>query len=310
MAGKFRFGLQISKSGSGKEWAETARKIEDLGFSTLLVPDHFDNQFAPLIALASAAAATTSLRVGVLVLDNDYRHPLVLAKELATLDRLSDGRLEIGLGAGWMISDYEQSGMAYDSPGVRIRRLEEGVKIIKSCLTGQQFSFSGSYYNITNHQGTPKPAQLPRPPLLLAGGSKRMLSFAAREADIVGINFSLAKGRVSPEVAATGTPTATAEKIRWIREAAGDRWTGLEINSTVFFTVVTEDRQGTAERLALGFGTTPADLLGSPHAAIGTIDQIVDNLQQQREEYGISYIGFSGNVFEAVAPVVGKLAGT
>ena len=310
MAHKFRFGVQISKARSGQEWAETARKIEDFGFSTLLVPDHFDNQFAPLIALASAAASTTALRVGALVLDNDYRHPLVLAKELATLDLLSEGRLEIGLGAGWMTSDYEQSGMAYDPPGVRIRRLEEGVKIIKSCLAGQQFSFAGSYYNITNHQGTPKPVQSPHPPLMLAGGSKRVLSFAAREADIVGVNFSLAKGRVSPEVAASGTPAATAEKIRWIREAAGDRLEKLEINSTVFFTVVTEDRQGTAERLGMGFGMPAMDLLGSPHAAIGTVDQIVEHLQRQRDEYGFSYIVFSGNVFEAVAPVIRKLAGT
>ncbi len=307
---KFRFGVQISKARSGEDWVEKARKIEELGYSTLLMPDHFDNQFAPLTALATAAASTSTLRIGGLVLDNDYRHPLVLAKELATLDVLSNGRLEIGLGAGWMISDYEQSGIVYEPAGVRISRLQEAVTIIKSCLIGDSFSFTGRHYQITNHQGTPKPVQSPHPPLMLAGGAKRVLSFAAREADIVAVNFSLAAGRVSPEVAVTGTPAATAEKIGWIREAAGDSFERLEINTTVFFTVVTEDRQATAERLAMGFGMQPEDLLGSPHAAVGTVAQIADDLQRWREEYGISYVVFQGNVFEAVAPVVRQLAGT
>lgn len=306
----FRFGIQLSRARSSEDWIEKARKIEDLGFSTLLVPDHFDNQFAPLTALAVAATATSTLRVGGLVLDNDYRHPLVLAKELATLDVLSDGRLEIGLGAGWMLSDYEQSGIAYESAGVRISRLREAVSIVKSCLSGESFSFSGRYYQITNHQGTPHPIQSPHPPLMLAGGGKRVLSFAAQEADIVGVNFSLAAGRVSPEVAATGTPEATVEKIGWIRRAAGNRIDQLEINTTVFFTAVTEDRQGTAERLGGGFGMKPEDLLASPHAAIGSVDQIAEQLLRQREEHGFSYIVFQGNVLEAIAPVVGRLAGT
>ncbi len=310
MAHKFRFGVQLSRAHSGEDWAEKARKIEDLGFSTLLMPDHFDNQFAPLTALATAAASTSTLRVGGLVLDNDFRHPLVLAKELATLDVLSSGRLEIGLGAGWMISDYEQSGIAYEPAGVRIARLQEAVSIVKSCLRGEPFSFTGRYYRITNHQGTPKPVQSPYPPLMLAGGGRRILSFAAREADIVAVNFSLAAGRASPEVTATGTAAATAEKIGWIRAAAGDRLEQLELNTTVFFTVVTEDRQGTAERLAAGFGMQPADLLGSPHASIGTVEEIADDLIRKREEYGFSYIVYQGNVFEAVAPVVRRLAGT
>jgi len=306
---KFRFGVQLSRAHSGEDWVEKARRIEDLGFSTLLMPDHFDNQFAPLTALAAAAASTSALRVGGLVLDNDFRHPLVLAKELATLDVLSGGRLEVGLGAGWMISDYEQSGIAYELAGVRIARLQEAVSVIKSCLRGEPFSFAGHYYRITNHQGIPKPVQSPYPPLMLAGGARRVLSFAAKEADIVAVNFSLAAGRASPQVTATGTPAATAEKIGWIRAAAGDRFEQLELNTTVFFTVVTEDRQETAERLAAGFGLQPADLLGSPHAAIGTVEEIADDLVRNREEYGFSYIVFQGSVFEAVAPVVRQLAG-
>ena len=309
MSRKFRFGVQLSRARSGEDWIEKARKIEDLGFSTLLMPDHFDNQFAPLTALAAAAATTSSLRVGGLVLDNDFRHPLVLAKELATLNVLSNGRLEIGLGAGWMIADYEQSGIAYESAGMRIARLQEAVSIIKSCLSGEPFSFSGQHYHISSHQGTPKPVQSPHPPVMLAGGSGRVLSFAAREADIVAINFSLAAGRVSPEVAATGSPEATEQKIGWIRAAAGDRFEQLELQTTVFFTVVTNDRQATAERLATGFGTTPADLLGSPHAAIGTGEEIAADLIRKRDEWGFSYVVFQGNVFEAVAPVVRQLAG-
>ena len=272
MSRKFRFGVQLSRARSGEDWIEKARKIEDLGFSTLLMPDHFDNQFAPLTALAAAAATTSSLRVGGLVLDNDFRHPLVLAKELATLDVLSNGRLEIGLGAGWMIADYEQSGIAYESAG------------------------------ISSHQGTPKPVQSPHPPVMLAGGSGRVLSFAAREADIVAINFSLAAGRVSPEVAATGSPEATEQKIGWIRAAAGDRFEQLELQTTVFFTVVTNDRQATAERLATGFGTTPADLLGSPHAAIGTGEEIAADLIRKRDEWGFSYVVFQGNVSKPSPP--------
>ena len=208
---------------SAEDWAEKARKIEDLGFSTLFIPDHFGDQFAPLIALATAAAATKTLRLGTLVLDNDFRHPLMLAKELATLDVLSNGRVEAGVGAGWMTTDYEFSGIPYDSPGVRIEKLKETLAILKGLWGDEAFSFAGKHYNITNHDGTPKPAQKPHPPLLVGGGGKRVLRLAAREADIVGVNFVLAEGMVNPKVAVTGSATATAEKLAWIQRRRGRR---------------------------------------------------------------------------------------
>lgn len=310
MPRKFRFGVQISRAPSGDEWAEKARKVEDLGYSTLFVPDHFDNQFAPIPALMRAADATSTLQLGALVLDNDYRHPLVLAKELATLDVLSGGRTVVGLGAGWMRSDYEQSGIAYESASIRIARMAEALKIIKGLFADGPFSFSGRYYDIANHEGTPKPVQKPHPPILVGGGGKRVLTIAAQEADIVGVNFSLAEGTVNPRVAATGTAEATARKIAWIRDAAPERFDELELNVTVFFCVVTDDREGTAGRIAQGFGLTGPELLGSPHVLIGTVEEIVDDLHRRREEYGFSYIVFSGDVADAMAPVAKRLTGT
>jgi probable F420-dependent oxidoreductase len=307
---KFRFAIQTSRANSAQEWTEKARKIEELGFSTLFIPDHFGDQYAPLIALAAAGAATSQLRLGMLVLDNDFRHPLVLAKELATLDVLTNGRVEAGIGAGWMTTDYEFSGIPYESPGVRIDKLKETLAILKGLWGEGPFSHSGTHYTITNHEGTPKPAQRPHPPLLVGGGGKRVLRLAAREADIVGVNFVLAEGMVNPKVAVTGSAVATSEKIAWIKDAAGARMNDIEMNVTVFFTFVTDDRTAMAERIAGGFGMPASDVLESPHALIGTVDQIVEDLQRRREQYGFSYIAFSGDVFDSIAPVVSRLAGT
>jgi probable F420-dependent oxidoreductase len=310
MSRAFRFGIQTSNAASAEAWAAKARKIEDLGYASLFVPDHFGDQLAPLIALTAAASATKTLRLGTLVLDNDFRHPVVLAKELATLDLLSGGRVEAGIGGGWMRSDYDESGIPFERPGLRIARLAEAVAVLKGCFAGGPFSFAGRHYSITNYNATPKPVQQPHPPLLIGGGAKRVLSFAAREAQIVGVNFVLAEGVVNQNVAVTGSAPATAEKIAWLRDAAGARFADLELNVTVFFTFVTDDRHGMAERLAGGFGLSPEEVLESPHALVGSIDQIVDDLQRRRQEYGFSYIVFSGDVFEAMAPVVKRLAGT
>ena len=310
MARAFRFGIQISKASSGSEWTEMARKIEDLGYSSLMVPDHFGDQYAPMPALMAAADATSTLRVGTLVLDNDYRHPLVLAKELATLDVLSGGRVEVGLGAGWMTSDYEQSGIPHDRAAVRISRFQEGLTIIKGLFGDDPFSFSGEYYTITNIDGLPKPIQKPHPPILIGGGGRRVLSIAAREADIVGVNFSLAEGEVNPAVAATGTAEATREKVAIVREAAGDRMNDIEMNVMVFLGQVTDDAAGMAERVSSGFGMPADEVRRSPHVLIGSIDEISDTLVQRREEYGFTYICFSWDVMEAMAPVVQRLAGS
>src|SRR3954452_5801741 len=179
---KLRFGIQTNKADSGPAWAELARKVEGLGYSSLFLPDHFGDQLAPLPAMMAAAAATTTLRVGALVFDNDYKHPVVLAKELATIDRLSGGRVEIGLGAGWMRTDYEQSGIPYDAPSVRVDRFEEGLAIIAGLMGADPVTFSGTHYQVDGMVGLPRPIQSPRPPILIGGGMKRMLTIAGRQA--------------------------------------------------------------------------------------------------------------------------------
>lgn len=309
MAGKFRFAVQTSRGRTREDWVQKARKIEDLGYSTLLIPDHFDNQFAPVPALTAAAMATTTLRVGGLVFDNDYRHPLVFAKEMATLDVLSNGRVEVGIGAGWMKSDYDASGIAYDRPGVRISRLDEALTIIRGLFGADPVDFAGKHYTITGHNGLPKPVQQP-PPIMVGGGGRRVLQMAARKADIVAVNFNLEPGAVNRQVMQTGDAPATDEKIAWIREAAGDRFAALELNVTVFVSVVTDTRDAVIEQIAKGFGLSPADALQSPHLLVGSAGQIAETLQERRERFGFSYIALSGDGFEAMAPVVKQLAGT
>lgn len=308
MAKKFRFGVQTARGAGREDWAEKARKIEDLGYSTLVIPDHFDDQLAPMPAMMAAAAATTTLRVGSLVLDNDYKHPLVHAKEAATLDVLSGGRLELGLGAGWMKTDYDASGIAYDPPGVRISRFAEGLKIIKGLLEDGRVDFSGRFYTIRKHEGTPKPVQKPLP-ILVGGGGKRVLSIAAREAQIVGVNFNLEQGAVNRDVLQSGAASTTDDKITWIRDAARERFTELELNVTIFVAVVTDDTDAMAERIAPAYGMSAADVLESPHVLVGSIDQMAETLQRRRDRYGFSYIAFSGDGFERLAPLVKKLAG-
>jgi len=310
MTRPFRFGVQMIRARSREEWAERARKTEDLGYATLLMPDHFNDQLAPLPALMTAADATTTLRVGTIVLGNDYRHPLVLAQEAATLDLLSGGRLELGIGAGWMRSDYDASGMAFDRPGVRIERLREALAILKGLFADGPFSFAGKHYTITNHEGRPKPVQTPHPPILIGGGGRRVLRLAAREADIISINFNLAPGTVNQQVLQTGTGTSTEEKVGWIREAAGDRFDRLELNAIPFTAVVSDDASQLAERMATGFGVAPDELLDSPHVLLGSIDEMVETLQRRRERFGISYVVFPEERYEQLAPVVARLAGT
>jgi probable F420-dependent oxidoreductase len=307
---RFRFGAQLSFAGSGVEWANKARRVEELGFAALCVPDHFDDQLAPFPALVAAGAATTSLRVGTLVLDNDYRHPLLVAKEAATVDLLTGGRLELGMGAGWLRRDYEQAGIPCDPPGIRIDRLEEGVAVVKGLLAGGAFSFRGKHYEINGHPGTPLPVQRPRPPILVGGGGRRILSLAGREADIVSVNFDLRSGSLGPHLGATATAEVTAERVRWVREAAGDRFDDVELSYTVYLTLVTEDREAVAAGLGSGFGLDAEQALSMPNFAIGTVAQIADELERRRDELGFSYVVVGGECHEAMAPVVARLAGT
>ncbi len=280
-----------------------------MGFEALYLPDHFDTQLAPFAALMSAADATTRLRVGTLVLDNDYRHPVVTAKEAATLDVLSEGRLDLGLGAGWMVDDYEQSGIRFDSAATRIGRLEEAVRIIKGLFTGEPFSFTGKHYSVKGIEGFPAPVQKPHPPILLGGGGRKMLSFAAREADIVHINYDLREGRINPTLVKTGMADRTLEKVGWVEQAAADRMDRIELAMTVFLASVTEDREGFAASVAAGIEADPHDVLQMPHFLIGTIDEIVEQLEQRRERYGFSNVVLPGATAEQLHPVVERLAG-
>jgi len=306
---RFRFGAQLAFASSAAEWVAKARRVEELGYATLCMPDHFDDQLAPFPALTAAAAATTTLRVGTLVLDNDYRHPLLMAKEAATLDLLSGGRFELGVGAGWLRSDYDQSGIAWDPPGVRIERLEEGLAVVKGLLAGGAFSFAGRFYAVTRHPGTPLPVQRPRPPILVGGGGRRILSLAGREADIVSVNFDLRSGSMGLQLGATATAAATAEKVGWVREAAGERFGDVELSFTAYLTMVTTDREAVATGLGTGFGLSGEQVLAMPNFVIGTVAQIADELERRRDDLGFSYVVVGGECYEAMAPVVERLAG-
>ena len=306
---KFRFGAQVYWAASASAWTEKARRVADLGYATLLMPDHFDKTLGPLVALTTAALAAPSLRIGTLVLDNDFRHPVELAKELATLDLMTEGRLELGLGAGWMLTDYEQSGIPYDSPPIRIERFQEALSILKGLFGVGPYSFTGKHYTVTKLEGQPKPLQRPHPPIMIGTGGKQMLSIAAREANIINITFSMHRGVWDSGASATGTAEATVRKIRWLRECAGARFDEIELSAPVFVAKVTEDQQAAAEQIAPRYGLTAAQVLRSPHFLIGSIGWIVEELQRRREEYGFSYFIFGGETHEALAPVVARLVG-
>jgi probable F420-dependent oxidoreductase len=307
----FRFGVQLSTARSGAEWAELARKAEDLGYSTLFVPDHFDDQLAPVPALMAAADATTTLRVGPLVLDNDYKHPVVMAKEAATIDVLSGGRLELGVGAGWMASDYATSGIPMDPPAVRVDRFAEGLAVLKGLFGEGSFSFEGEHYRIAELDGRPTPVQQPHPPLLIGAGGRRMLELAAREADIVGVNPQIKAGRITTEAARDGVAAVTDRKLDWIKAAAGDRYQDIEVNLLIFACVVTDDRQTTIDAMAPMFGLSPDEVGSYPYAWIGSVDHICESLLAGRERWDASYLVVQGlEAMNAAAPIAARLAGT
>lgn len=306
----FRFGVLASNARSSSEWTETARKAEDLGYSALLMPDHFGDQLSPIAALATAAAVTTSLRVGTLVFANDFRHPAVLAKEAATLDLLSDGRLEVGVGAGWMTEDYTWTGIAHDRAGLRIDRMIEAIEVLRGLWGDEPYSFDGNHYTITEMNGFPKPVQAGGPPITIGGGAKRVLSTAARLADIVGINPNVGEGRVGAEAIASMSADATDEKLGWVRDAAGERFDDIEISILKFVTIITDDRDTVAAKVGGSMGMDAATLLASPHTLVGSAEQIADELIEQRERWQGSYVTVRSDAFESFAPVVAALAGT
>ena len=307
----FRFGVGPGSASSRADWVQKARKAEDLGYSTLLLPDHFVNDLATVPALSVAAEATQTLRIGSFVFDNDFRHPAMVAKEAATLDLLSDGRFELGIGAGWHGPEYEQTGIPFDPPGVRVGRLEEAITIIKALFGEGPVNFSGKHYNISGLVGLPRPVQRPHPPIFIAGGARRVLSLAAREADIVGLHFRTYQDGSGGDLS-SASKDATLEKLEWVREAAGDRFHEIEFNVLIRWLAISDSPQARAEEIASQDGrpgVTTQMLLESPNALIGSVDDIVETLQMRRERYSISYMVVLEEEMETFAPVVARLSG-
>jgi probable F420-dependent oxidoreductase len=306
----FRFALQAASAASPAAWRDLARKTEDLGYSTLYVPDHLGDQWAPMIAVTLAAEATTTLRVGTLVLDNDFRHPLVLAKEAATLDIVTGGRFEFGLGAGWMTTDYEQSGIPMDKPSVRVARLAESLAIMRALWRDGSATFSGAHYRVTEAAGTPVPVTPGGPPLVIGGGSRRVLTLAGEYADVVSVVPSLNAGYIGPEVAAEAVVEKYADRVRWAREAAGERAGDLELQCWTAAVQVVPNAAEVVATLAPLFDLTPDQLRAAPLALIGTAGEITEQLRARRQELGFSYIVVHEAEMEALAPVIAELAGT
>ncbi len=307
----FRFGVGSKTPSSGADLIAHARRVEELGYSTILFGDHFF-AFAPLTGMAAAAMATSRLRVGTTVLANDFWHPVMLAREALAIDLVSNGRLEFGIGSGWYSEDYAKTGIPMDAPGVRISRFEEGVQVLKGLLSGETVTFQGKYYHIDQLSLAPKPVQQPHPPILIGGGSQRVLSLAARQADI--ISFDIRKATVGWLDTTSVSLEATRQKVEWVRQAAGERLPGLEFNNVLQGAAVSGNQEQAARQIIedfkpWGIEYTLEQVLESPAFLLGDVEQIVDKLQQYREQFGFSYYLFGGDSMEDFAPVVKRLAG-
>jgi probable F420-dependent oxidoreductase len=322
MSRPFRFALQAFEAPTAASWTETARRAEALGYSTLFTTDHHFGpgeivnssghrpvDVAPISAMMMAAAVTTTLRVGCRVFCVDYHHPVVLAKELATVDFLSGGRLEAAIGAGWVQAEYDGLGIPMDRPGVRIARLAETVDLMRSHWAGEQMNIDGQYVHASGFAGTPKPVQA-RVPIMIGGGSPKVLGLAGRLADIVSLNFDNSAGKLGANSVASATDAKTQEKIQWIRDGAGDRFDELELEIGAYFVSVTNDPLSAADAIGSRFGVDGASILSHPHALIGSVDAICDILCERRERSGISYITVAQRNAEDLAPVIARLAGT
>ena len=311
----FRFLADVGLVETPAELIERAHRAEATGYSVMVIADHLVIPLGPIATLATVAAVTTQLRIGTFVLNNDLRHPMVLAQELATLDVLSEGRLEVAIGAGWNIAEYAAAGIPFDRSPTRTARLAESVAILKGLFAEGPFSFAGEHYTITDAEGVPKPVQRPHPPILIGGGGRRTLSLAGREADIVGLAPRIQPGTTLVDPRSL-TVQAAAEKLAWVREAAGERYERLELNAypSQFPSVITDHARAEAtERAAAitaraGAPISADELLASPHQFIGTVDALCEKLVELRERLGISSF-MLGDVDE-MAPVVERLAGT
>jgi probable F420-dependent oxidoreductase len=322
MARPFRFAVQSFSAPDAKTWRERARRVEALGYSALHLADHFLGpgpalastqhplqELAAVPAMAMAAEATSTLRIGCRVFCNDYRHPVILAKEAATLDLLSDGRLELGVGAGWLRAEYEAAGLSFDPAAQRIERLEEAVSLLKAIFSGAMVEHAGRHYRASGFRGAPRPVQRPHPPLMIGGGGRRVLELAAREADIVSLNFNNRSGVIGPDGVQSSTADATLGKLACVRAAAGARFASLELEIGAYFTFVTDAPEGIAAGLGRALGLSGEEMLRHPHALFGSVDAIADELERRRETYGISYVTVGDAALEAFAPVVARLTG-
>jgi probable F420-dependent oxidoreductase len=305
----FRFGLTVHHAGDADEWRRMCAEAEDQGYASILAADHFNDQWALMPALAAAVAATTRARVSAFVACNDYRHPVMYAKELATLDVFSGGRVDWAIGAGWLSPEYEETGIPFDPGPVRVSRLIEAVGIMKGLFADGPVSFAGEHYRVEAHEGTPKPVQRPHPPLLIGGAGRRLLSFAAREADIVGVAPSWASNAALYGANRTPAPDAADEQLDWIRGAAGERFAAVELNMAAFPVAVTDDRAARAADVAASAQISPDEVLASPHILIGSADEICEALQERRARWGVSYWAIPAAQRKRFAPVVERLAG-
>ncbi|MFC4606110.1 LLM class F420-dependent oxidoreductase [Rhodococcus kronopolitis] len=319
---KFRFaagGEGNSEEGGARRFVKLAQKAEELGYDSFMIPDHLGNQVGPIAALGALAVATDKIRIGTAVLANGFRHPAVLAKDAATIDVLSGGRLELGIGAGWMKEEFDKGGIAYDSPGVRIAKLEETLQILDTLLRGQECNFQGEYFQINGLKGSPRPRQGPRPPIAVGGGGPKMLALAAKYADIISV---AAPSNKEGKMLLSGiTMEATAARVEKIREAAGDRFDDIELNWTITAIMPTDDREAMAEMAlaALDNGYPPnievdvklsvEDILNSPYLAFGTYEEIADQIRAVRARTSMSYVGIFPTQMEAFAPVIAELRG-
>ena len=303
---RFRFGITTTTT-SLWEWLEIAHKAESVGFDTLIAQDHFGKQFAPLPGLVAAGSVTVRLRLGTMVLDNDFRHPAALAKEAASVDVLTSGRLELGLGAGWLPADYQKTGLPFDPPAERLERLTETVQICKAFFTAPPettVSFSGKHYQIDQLDASPRPTQKPRPPIMIGGSRRRILALAGREADIVGISLLDRRGPGQP------APPPFAQKIEWVRQAAGARVNDLELQVSASNIEVTDNPEAAISQIAARRNQPEADIAASPGTLVGTEDAIVDHLFAQRELYGVSYYVVHARAMDAIAPIIARLSGS
>ena len=322
MSKPFRFGLQAYAPNSGKEWRELARKAEASGFSSFHLADHIIGPgpaltatghpvqtVAAIPAMAVAAEATSTIKVGCRVLCVDYRNPVMLAKEVATLDFFSEGRLELGLGAGWLQGEYEAIGIPFDRAGVRIDRFEEVIALLRASFADGELNIDTPNVHAVGFEAVPKPFTKSGPPIMIGGGAKRILTIAGREADIVSLNFNNSSGKLGAAGIGSSTAELTDQKIQWIKDGAGARFDQIEIEIAAYFTIVTPDGEGTRAKMAPMFGMTPEVFAEHPNALIGSVDEICDRIVERRERFGISYVSFGASVIDSVIPVVERLAG-